>query len=177
MKIGMRTVIIIFCFLLLGCSEKSSQSANDYSNSLIILKNASNVRYNKFNGHDEVHYKLISKYPAQEIISELNNRLKAKGWSPLEKDWLNPEIPTSLVRGWTNYIDGTKDPKLEVHVWNCDWTNENEDILIFDLKYNYPVNTQSEMIDLTVMGIYIPSEMAKKRKAKINEYKKSICGK
>jgi hypothetical protein len=174
MKNEMRTVIIIFFILFLGCTEKNNQSANDYSNSLVILKNASNVRYNKLNGHDEVHYKLISKYPAKEIISELNNRLKAKGWTPLKKDWLNPEIPTSHVRGWTNYIDGTKNPKLEVHVWNCDWTNENEDILIFDLKYSYSVDKQSEMMDLTVMGIYIPTEIAKIRMVQINEYKKSI---
>ncbi|MCP3933607.1 MAG: hypothetical protein GY705_31455 [Bacteroidetes bacterium] len=172
----MRTIIILFCILfsVLGCGEKESQSASEYSDSLIIIENASNLKYNKLQGTDQVLYKLIAQYPATEVISELNCRLKTKGWKPLKIDWLNPDIPTSHERGWTNFIDGTKNPNLEVHVWNSDWTNKDEDILMFDLRYSYPENTKSEMLDLQVIGIYIPSSIAKKQLAPIIEYKKSI---
>ena len=90
--------------MVISCTEKSSQFASDYSDSLIILKNASNVKYTKLNGTDQVLYKLIKKYPAKDTISELNNRLNLKGWQPLKRYWLDPEIPTSHERGWTNYI-------------------------------------------------------------------------
>ena len=176
MIIEMRVIVVVFCFffLVLSCTEKSSQSASDYSGSLVILTNASNVKYYKINGTDQVSYKLIAQYPAKDTISELNNRLKTKGWEPLKNDWLNPEIPTSHERGWTNFIDGTKDPNLEVHSWNSNWTNEKEDILTFALRYSYPVKTKSNMLELNVIGIYVPEELAKKTVAQINKYKKSI---
>jgi len=128
-------------------------------------------------GTDQVLYRLIKKYPAKKTISELNNRLKVKGWQPLKRDWLNPEIPTSHERGWTNFIDGTKNPNLEVHSWSSNWRNEKEDILIFSLRYNYPVKTKSNMLELKVIGIFIPAKLAKIRVEQINEYKKSIKGK
>ena len=176
MIIEMRALVVFFCviFTVLSCGEKSSQSASDYSGSLIILKSASNVKYYKIRGTDQVSYKIIAQYPAKYEISELNNRLSRKGWKPLKNDWLNPEIPTSHERGWTNSIDATKEPNLEVHSWNSDWTNEKEDILTFVLRYSYPVKTKSNMLELNVIGIYVPEELAKKTVAQINKYKKSI---
>lgn len=168
-------IVIFFCvfFSAISCAEKNSQSASDYSDALIILKKASNVKYYKLNGTDQISYKLIAQYPAEDEILDLNNRLKRKGWNSLKKDWLNPEIPTSHERGWTKFIDGTKNPNLEVYSWKSDWTNEKEDILSFALRYSYPVKTKSNMMALNVIGIYLPSEMAKKSLAQVNEYKKS----
>ena len=114
------------------------------------------------------------KYPAKETISELNSRLKAKGWKALEKDWLDPEIPTSHVRGWTNFLDGTKNPNLEVHSWHSNWTNHQEDILIYILRYTYPIKTVSNMLNLNVSAVYVPEELAKKSLSQIQEYKKSL---
>jgi hypothetical protein len=91
MIIEMRALVVFFCviFTVLSCGEKSSQSASDYSGSLIILKSASNVKYYKIRGTDQVSYKIIAQYPAKYEISELNNRLSRKGWKPLKNDWLN----------------------------------------------------------------------------------------
>lgn len=61
-----------------------------------------------------------------------------------------------------------------MHSWNSDWTNEKEDILTFVLRYSYPVKTKSNMLELNVIGIYVPEELAKKTVAQINKYKKSI---
>ncbi len=167
-------IIFILLIALVSCSEKSSQLSSDYSHSLINLKNASNVQYKKLDGIDQVTYKIIKKYPATETINELNKRLKDRGWKPLERDWLNPEIPTSHVRGWTNYVDGTENPNLEVHSWSSDWINDQEDILIFNLKYRYPVKTVSNMLDLNVNAIYVPEKLAKATKSQINDNKKSL---
>ena len=99
------TIILI---LLFGCSEKGGQSASDYSNSLIVLSNASNVKYQKIRGSDQITYKVIDYYPAKDSIDELNRRLENKKWTPLETGWLNPDIPTSHIRGWGNFTDGTE---------------------------------------------------------------------
>ena len=61
-----------------------------------------------------------------------------------------------------------------MHSWNSDWTNEKEDILTFVLRYSYSVKTKSNMLELNVIGIYVPEDLAKKRLAQINKYKKSI---
>ena len=98
MIIKMRTIVIFFCVALsvISCTDRSSQSASDYSDALIILKNASNVKYHKLNGTDQVSYKLFTKYPAKDTISELNNRLKIKGWEFLKKDLSLDELVGKL---------------------------------------------------------------------------------
>jgi len=179
MLINVRTFFFFLCILFISftainCTEKNNQPAIDYSNSLIILKNASNVKYTKLNGTDQVSYKIITPYPATDTITELNNKLMIKGWKPLEKDWLNPEIPTSHVRGWTNHIDATKNPNLEVHSWMSDWANNKEDILVFSLSYRYPVKTVPNMLELNVTAIYVPEKLAKISVSQVNEYMKSL---
>jgi hypothetical protein len=172
----MKRIAIVFCIaiLLFSCTEKSSQSASDYSDSLIILRGAFDVQYYKPYGQDQISYKIINKYPAQDTIDELNTRLETKGWKPLKIDWLNPDIPTSHVRGWGSYIDGTTKPELKVHTWNSDWTNEKEDILIYALRYSYPRNGTPDMMELDVIGLYIPHKLAKKALKHVKEYDKNL---
>ncbi|MEW6077986.1 MAG: hypothetical protein AB1724_09250 [Thermodesulfobacteriota bacterium] len=153
-------LIFFLIMLLFGCS-KSSQSPSDYSDSLIILNGASNVRYEKLNGTDQVYYKVYAEYPANENIAELNRRLDAKGWKQLKTDWLNPEIPTSHVRGWTDFVDGTTKPNQKVYSWNSDWTNSNEDMLIFTLRYSHPLEETPNRNELNVIGIFIAEKLAK----------------
>ena len=167
-------ISIVFCIFifLISCSKNSSQSATDYSDALIILKGASEVQYHKSYGQDQISYKILNKYPAQDTITELNTRLEAKGWKPLKIDWLNPDIPTSHVRGWGFYIDGTTNPELNVHSWQSDWKNENEDILTYALRYSYPSNGKPNMMELSVIGLYIPHKLAKKSLEQIQRYRK-----
>ena len=171
-----KRISIAFCILILilSCSEQSSQSASDYSDSLIILTGASNVQYYKSYGQDQISYKILKQYPAQDTITALNTRLEAKGWKPLKIDWLNPDIPTSHVRGWGSYIDGTTNPELKVHTWKSDWKNENEDILTYALSYSYPSNGKPNMVELKVIGLYIPHDLVKKSILNIDQYKKNI---
>jgi hypothetical protein len=115
-------ILIVFCILVLtlSCREQNRQSASNYSDSLIVLKGASNVHYHKVYGQDQISYKIFNKHPAKDTISELNTRLESKGWKPLKENWLNPGVPTSHIRGWGSYIDGTTNPELKVHSWHSD---------------------------------------------------------
>ena len=169
-------ILIVFCILVLtlSCREQNRQSASNYSDSLIVLKGASNVHYHKVYGQDQISYKIFNKHPAKDTISELNTRLESKGWKPLKENWLNPGVPTSHIRGWVSYIDGTTNPELKVHSWHSDWKNENKDILTYALMYSYPNKGKPNMSELNVIGIFIPNDLAKKDLEQIDAYKKSI---
>ena len=142
-------------------------SLSEFSDSLVTVKGAFNIKYTKLNGTQQVTYSIVAQYPASNVISEINNQLKIKGWSALEKDWLNPQIPTSHVRGWTNFIDETKDPNQEVHSWNSNWENAQGDILIYVLTYSNPLKTESNMSDLKILAIFIPEEIVKESMSQV----------
>ena len=166
-----RSFYSVFFFLIAiislnCCTTESSQESSAYSDSLYVLKSAFNIKYVNLNGTQQVIYSVIEKYPASNVISEINEKLKSMGWRPLEKDWLNPHTPTSYVRGWTDYIDKTKNNNKEVHSWYCNWTNSQDDILIYSLNYNGAIKSKSIMTDLRVVAIYVPGKLAKERRAR-----------
>lgn len=160
------SVILIIIFSVSCSVSKNKQDPSVFSDSLIVIKDASNAKFAKMNGTQQVVYSIIEPYPALNIISEIDNKLKTMGWRALEKDWLNPQIPTSHVRGWTTYIDETKNDNKEVHLWCSNWTNPQNDMLVYSLTYSRQLETDSIMSDLTVVGIYIPRELAKARMSK-----------
>ena len=160
-------IILIVAFANSSCATKSDQKLSEFSDSLVTVKGAFNIKYTKLNGTQQVTYSIVAQYPASNVISEINNQLKIKGWSALEKDWLNPQIPTSHVRGWTNFIDETKDPNQEVHSWNSNWENAQGDILIYVLTYSNPLKTESNMSDLKILAIFIPEEIVKESMSQV----------
>ena len=125
-----------------------------------------NVRYSKINGMDQVRYKVFANYPASEIIKQIDSKLENTGWKFLEKDFMNPDIPTSHIRGWSSYIDGTKNPEREVHVWSSDWKNQKGDVLSYSFKYSYPMKKKEDylilnkLFNLEVLSIFVRSDIA-----------------
>ena len=127
---------LIFLLLMVAVSFgcKSSQNPKDYSDSLVVLPGARNINYGKVNKTDQIWYTIKVDYPATAVISTLLKQLSDKGWSPLKEDYLNPGLPTSIVRGWTQFEDGTKQPNDIVHSWSSDWQNTKGDVLMYILK-------------------------------------------
>jgi len=166
--------LLLSVVIFFGCQTKSSQNPKDYSDSLVLLPTAANIYYGKVNNTDQVWYTLKADYPATAVINELQKKIDDKGWSTLKEDYLNPGLPTSAVRGWTKFEDVSKQPNTVVHSWNSDWQNKNGDVLRYHLNYRYPINSQPDMTSLTVVAIYVPSEIAKAiRQASLDMLKKS----
>jgi hypothetical protein len=165
-------LIAFFC----GCQAKPSQNPKDYSSSLIVLPGASSINYARVNKTDQVTYNLKAEYPATEIINQLLKKTADAGWSPLKEDFLNPGLPTSVVRGWSDYEDMSKKPNTKVHSWQTDWQNISGDVLIYGFKYRYPINTQPDMSSMAVVAIYIPADIAQAMKKAslemLNKYNK-----
>jgi hypothetical protein len=171
--------LVVFFLVLTSCKQKDSQSPLDYSKSLIIVSGAMNVIYSKPNGMDSVRYKLFVNYPASEIINQIDFKLKNTGWKFLEKDFLNPDIPTSHVRGWGSYINGTENPEREVHAWSSNWKNQNGDVISYSFKYSYPVHKKpeflilNELFDLDVVAVFVPSDLANSIMKQLNSLRKN----
>ncbi len=160
-KIMSFVAVLIVVNLFLSCSGKKSSSQNprDYSDALIILPNATNVHYTKLQGTDQVVYNLKVNYPATDIINNILKQLHLKGWQPLKEDFLNPGLPTSYIRGWTNFVDATKNPQREVYLWMSDWKNNKSDIVRYSFKYEYPINGPKNLSSLQVIVIYTPASI------------------
>ncbi len=152
--------VALLLVVLYGCHAKSSQNPKGYSDSLIVLSGASNISYAKIGNTDQVMYTVKVEYPALDFINELRSKIDGKGWSPLKEDFMNPGIPTSIERGWTEFEDASKQPNTEVHAWVSDWQNKKGDVLQYHLTYRYPIKSQPDMSSLKVVGIYFPSDTA-----------------
>jgi hypothetical protein len=152
--------VALLLVVLFGCHTKSSQNPKDYSDSLLVLSGASDISYAKVGNTDQVMYTVKVEYPALNIINELQSKTDGKGWSPLKEDFMNPGIPTSIVRGWTKFEDASKQPITEVHAWVTDWQNKKGDILQYHLTYRYPIKSQPDMSSLKVVAIYFPADTA-----------------
>jgi hypothetical protein len=163
-----KILIALAVMLLLGCN--ASQDAKNYSDSLIVVSGAQNIRYAKFNGTDQLLYEIKIQYPANAVLEELRKQLEIKGWSPLSEDYLNPGLPSSHIRGWSDFIDATKSPERKVHQWLAQWEDKKGDILWCTLRYSYPCKGTPNLKDLTVSEVFIPAAIAREAKEATEKY-------
>lgn len=148
-----------FVLLTIGCGKRSSQDPAHYSKSLIVLTGATDIRYAKLSGTDQVSYNLGETFPAKQTLAQISSRLNADGWIPLKEDVFNPGMPTSLVRGWSTVSDKT--PNQEIRHWLAYWKNAGGDILLYALQYSCPVpkdpNSIKGLNTVNVTGIFMPA--------------------
>ena len=137
---------------------------------LIVLPNAMDVEFGNDGPLASVSYRLKTRYPASQAISQLNTALVEKGWAAMSYDFLNPDVPSSLVRGWERFVDTTGEEPVLVLSWSTPWTNvETGEIVAFTLRYSSPKmaaedlpKPDSEMYleDLSVVGVYLDAQAA-----------------
>jgi hypothetical protein len=155
--------ILLFAVLLCaGCSQKSPSNP-----ALILLPGARDVRQTKLEGTDQLNYTLKEAYPARAALKDIKTRLEKLGWKPLEDDYLNPGLPSSHSRGWTEFIDGIRQPNETVQQWLADWQNNKGDIVRYGLVYRSPFNGPQQMDTLQVMEIYVPAKLAKAQRESV----------
>jgi hypothetical protein len=154
--------------VLVGCRGQSSREKAYYSDSLVVCPSAKEINYAKYLGTDQVSYKIQTDYPADDVLSLISKELKSKGWRPLEEDYLNLGLPSSHVRGWTEFGDATTHPETYVHQWLAQWENNAGDIVWYTLQYRYPKGRTPNLDALDVIVAYIPAKVAKAMKRHAN---------
>jgi TonB family protein len=139
----------------------------EYSDSLIAIPAAKNPRYVGFrDGRQQLTYTSESEFPARAVLFLISNELMRKGWKPLPEDFLNPNLPSSHIRGWAEFEDATQQPKVSVRAWLADWENAAHDITVYELQYRfgYPETGPPDLKTLRVLALYIPASVASEMK-------------
>ncbi len=124
---------------------------------LVVLDGASMVQCGAGAlGSFFVIYTISEEYPARSAIEEISSRLGALGWVPLKEDWLNPGLPSSHVRGWTDYRNETRNPPAYTHQWSAQWQDRFGNVVAYTLQYEYRVGERPDLHSLWVNASWFP---------------------
>ncbi len=128
------------------------------ANALVVLDGATKIsREGGYGGSYQVGYEIVEKHPAADAIQQISARLHALGWKPLRDDWLNPGIPSSHVRGWTDYQDASVKPSRHIHLWLAQWKHAAGNVVVYSLRYSYPWDGKPNLRSLRVSGSWYPA--------------------
>jgi hypothetical protein len=149
----------VLALALTACGPSSThQETPRHTDALIVCPGAEAVSWVRFEGADQLGYQAKVEYPADSIISCISKRLSENGWQPLKEDFWNPGLPSSHVRGWTQFTDATVHPEATVDAWASQWQNQGGDIAWYFLQYRYP---PKDRYTLFVNAGFIPADKAK----------------
>jgi hypothetical protein len=137
----------------------------NFSKALIVLPGARDLDCHDNNSIQSVVYSLKEPYPADRALTTIKNSLAKQGWRPLKEDIMNPGLPTSTVRGWTEFVNGTRHPNEQVRAWSSDWQNQAGDIVQYGLSYSSPITGPPNEDELALFAVYFPAEMVKQLQA------------
>lgn len=135
-RLAIATAVLFSC--LNGCARGTQRDTPRHNEALIVCWGAKPPRSVRFQGTEQLDYQVEVDYPASSIVSCISEQLKEKGWRPLKEDYWNAGLPSSHVRGWTNYVDATVHPEATVDQWAGQWENEAGDVVWYSLRYVYP---------------------------------------
>jgi hypothetical protein len=125
---------------------------------LIVLDGATMVHRDPgAYGSYHVAYAVTVPHPATNVIQQVSSRLAALGWKPRKDDWLNPGLPSSHVRGWTDFGDRTRTPAQHVHQWKAQWQDQSGNIVDYSLNYTYPMSGPPNLNSLWVNASWYPA--------------------
>ena len=171
-----KVLLIVFsAFWILPLILDAGTDEKTHSDALIVLEDATQVKYTKSGSCDQVNYSLKREYPAQDVIDAISSRLSERGWEPLKESWMNPGLENSHVRGWGNFGDATTDPHSTVFQWSADWQNSKGDMVSYFLQYRDPEEIlfpkKPKTDELSVFASYSPEAVVKETKKWIEENK------
>lgn len=144
---------------LTAFGRQNHQERPLHPNVLIVCKGAIDAKWTTSQGSDQLSYQVKVEYPANSILSCISKALKETGWRPLRDDYWNPGLPSSHVRGWTQFADATVPPTATVDQWVAQWEDKTGNIAWYVLRYRYP---PGDRCTLTVYAGFVPADIAKK---------------
>ncbi len=140
--------VLAAAMILGGCAKQDPKA-------LIVVKGAKDVHYSVVGGSRQIRYEVNQPYPADAALKEISDRLDALGYKPLRDDVLNPGLPSSHVRGWVFFVDGTTKPEEDVQRWIAQWQNSKGSVIEYSLEYRSVSGGPTNRDKLLVYGIPI----------------------
>ena len=117
--------------------ERDSANLAGLPPQLVVMPGAERVKpVIRPDGTWQVSYDVTMAFPAAALFDAIKSTLPPDKWEPLANDMLNPDIPSSHKRGWTDFIDGTKNPNTDVRLWMAEWRDCEGNIVWYALRYD-----------------------------------------
>ena len=164
------SVLVLLISVLFTPTNGWSQATNNevhHPKSLIVLPFASKVHFRSVAGTTQLTYTLSAAYPADDELGMISKELRRNGWTPLKYDFLNPNIPSSHVRGWQQFEDHATQPYTTVKQWLSWWADSKHDLVSYSFEYRYPVNGPIDLQMVRVFATFVPAQIAEKEKGTI----------
>jgi len=146
--VGFRVAVVMLSMAVLA----EACLADPEADVLFAPPGATGVEYHTVNGGEQVHFGYSERFPADNLIKILNREFVSLGWTPREKSYLNPDLPTSHVRGWSQFQDATGDELMVVHQWLGEWQNSSGAVVTYVLRYSFPEHGDPDLQNLTGFG-------------------------
>ncbi|HEY0158043.1 MAG TPA: hypothetical protein VGF28_12220 [Thermoanaerobaculia bacterium] len=159
MKTAVRFFAAACAVLLLAC-QGESVTPPEVAAALQPYPGSKVLKSGERGAASHVAYEVAVPYPAEPVLEFIRGRLPPR-FRPRNEDFMNPGVPTSHVRGWTDYADHSRKPHSWVHHWAGEWEDSGGNILSYDLMYRSPgaeSGGQPTSRQLQVMGNYFPRE-------------------
>lgn len=157
---GLFARILLVVVAGVACQQRARGQA-PVLGAFFIPDGARNVQHRERQGVQEVTYEVDAAYPASPLLCELAQHLDQRQWRGLREDALNPGSESSLVRGWGDYGNATRQPETHVHSWMGQWRNGEGDLLTYALQYEYPATVKPELSNLKVSGVIWPASLVR----------------
>lgn len=153
--------LVVFCIILLFPStvcHASTERPKEFPQSLLVVTDASELRYYTLEGTQQVNYRVKICYPGSKVLGELSDRMKQKAWILLNEDFLNPGIKSNYVRGeWSTFWD---EKGNYIYQWISDWKDTAGNVIRYNLRYVARDKQNSEKnCDMDVYGVYFPKKI------------------
>lgn len=149
---------LVLVLIAVGLPSCRHQDTPHRSDALIVCPGAEAISWRWTDGRDQLAYEVEVPYPADGVISCISGKLSQNGWQPLKEDFWNPRLPSSQVRGWTQFEDATAHPEQHVWSWMTQWQNQADDLAWYALEYRYPPKGR---YTLHIYAGFIPANIAK----------------
>jgi hypothetical protein len=86
-------------------------------------------------GHVAVRYDLSAPFPATQFHEAVENRLQDHGYRPAEFSILDPRTKREPVRGWSEYLDESRQCVRET---GGEWIDPAGNVVQWWIRYTYP---------------------------------------
>jgi hypothetical protein len=153
------------------CSGPRQLEAAEHPAALILYPRATAIKFDERGSTDRLSYHVSSQYPATPVIELVSTKLQRGGWEPLNYDFMNPNVPSSRLRGWQEILQGNKQPVC-IHQWLGDWRDASGNIVTYGFRYKQPKCSTVALTDLEVTAWYTPADVARQEKQVLEKWKK-----
>ena len=160
---GIMISMVLFSMSVLSCSKQkkcSSTQPEEFPEYFRPPNGAKDISYDTSQAPDIIllYYRMKDSYPANRTLTYAASLLEDGGFKRLDYDLLNPDIPSSHIRGWDHIGDHSISPPVDIRLWSENWVNSKDEVVSTNFEYRYPQSGPKDLDNLQVtLFFYSPT--------------------